>query len=815
MSLPAGPLHGVRVLDVADESGTYCGKLLADLGADVVLVEPPQGSSMRRLGPFHDDSDDPNQSLFFWHYNTSKRGVVLDLTSPEGRRRFEQLAVRADVVIETGRPSWLESAGFGCAALQALNPRLTIVSITPFGSSGPHRHHVGSDLVVQAAGGMVYVNGTPAGPPMQGAGLQAYHCGALHAAVATLLALLVREVTRIGQWVDVSLQTCAAACVEHASTTYRSEGRIVTRQETLHWTGAFRVGSCADGPILLSSLGDWTSLVEWLAADGAAGDLTDPAWADPVHRRRHCRHLFDILEDWARRHRSDELVGGAQLRRLPFAAVAPPESLPVHPQLVARRFFVPVHYPEAGYMLRHPGAPYRFSRTPWRISRPAPRLDEHTDAVFQDWVQAARPGDSFPGVGLARAAQPRVADDRQALEHGPLSRVRVLDFTWQVAGPLATRILADHGAEVIKVERCDTLDAVERRGGLGGNLNRGKRSIVIDSSTSAGLDLVRRLIAVSDVVIENFSPRVLRNWGLDDEALQRLNPGLIVAHLSGFGRSGPMEHYVSYGPTLQAMAGFTHLMQGSNGTPVGWGFSYSDAVAGVSAAVAILAALWHRGRHGEGQCIDLSQFENLITLLGPHLLALLAAKAAPVPGGNQSQEGEYSPHGIYRCADRPADGNASDRWCALAVRGDHWDRFCRVLGNPPWSGDSRFATHSDRITNRAALDAAVEAWTRRRTAEAVAAALQAEGIAASVVANAADICDRDCQLKARNGSVRVPTPEGQHVELDGLPFVLNGTPGAVRSPGPLLGEHTDVILRRVLGMTDRAIGALRTAHVVA
>jgi crotonobetainyl-CoA:carnitine CoA-transferase CaiB-like acyl-CoA transferase len=599
------------------------------------------------------------------------------------------------------------------------------------------------------------------------------------------------------------------------------------------------------------TLCDWTSLLEWVKADGMAQDLGEPAWEDLQHRRTNCRHLFDVLDAWAKEYAVADLVEAAQLRRIPFAPLLSPEMLATHPQLVGRRFFVPVQHDELGQQLLYPGAPYVFSKTPWRLRRRPPLIGEHTDEVFAEWT-SVRPAPSefgdclgrrapTPSAHAARASTWRANSAQPAPAHGAarslelagpldaqdaanstpdpqptsLRGVRVIDFTWVIAGPVATRVLADHGAEVIKVERRDTPDLGSRRAGLTGALNRGKQSLVVDMNAPQGMALVRRLIAAADVVVDNFSARVMHNWGLDYDSLRRLRPDIIALSMSGFGQTGPYRDYVSYGPTLQAMAGYSLTMRHPGGEPAGWGFSYSDTAAGHAGALAILIALWHRQRTGEGQYIDLSQFENLAALLGPSLLDALVHHRVISALGNSSQEMPAGPHGVYRCADLPGDGPARDRWCAVAVFGEaDWRRFRRALGNPRWATDDRFATERARLTHRTALDAHITAWTRTRRAEDVMAELQAAGIAAGVVANAADLCRRDPHVRARGYWTRINTPEGQSHEFDRPPFRMSLTPGGVQGPGPLLGEHTDAVLRRVLGLTPSALTELRAAGAI-
>ena len=386
----------------------------------------------------------------------------------------------------------------------------------------------------------------------------------------------------------------------------------------------------------------------------------------------------------------------------------------------------------------------------------------------------------------------------------PLDGVRVLDFTWVVAGPVTTRILADLGADVIKVERRGSLDFGDRRGGLSGTLMRGKRSVMLDLNDPRSLDLARRLAAVSDVVIDNFSARVMTNLGLDYETLRALRPDIICVRMTGFGLTGPDRDHVSYGPTLQALTGYTLLMAEPDGPPAGFGYSYSDLAGGNLGALAVVAALWHRRRTGRGQLVDLSQLEAVATLVGPTLLARGVDHASSAPTGNASEEAPGAPHGVYPCA-------GDDRWIAITVfADDEWRAFARVTG----IADERFTTRDARLANAGALDRLVAAWTRQQVAEDAATLLQRAGIAAGVVASAEDLCARDPQLAARGHFVDVPTPEGRSVRIDGPPFVLSETPARVSGPGPLLGEHTDDVLSKLLGMSTDEIAALRADGVV-
>ena len=375
-------LSGLRILDLTDLKGAMSAKLFGDMGADVIKVEPPEGDAARRIGPFLDNKPHPERSLLFWFYNTSKRGITLDLNQPAGQELLKQLAAKADVLVESAAPGTLARLGLGYDELKQLNPNLVLTSITPFGQTGPYADYRSSDLVAEALGGMIWTNGFPDEPPLHAMGLQAYHSASFFAAIGTLLALLTRDSLGEGQWVDVSIQEAVAGAVEHIAPFYHQGLGVETRRGSLHWSRYFRVARCRDGYVMHCSLGDWTSLVEWVKGDGKAQDLEDARWEDLVYRREHAEHLFDILDDWAKDYSVAELMEGAQLRRIPYAMVRPPEALADDPQLNDRGFFSAIEHPELGRTVQYPGGPIHFTVTPWRIARRPPLLGEHNTEVY-------------------------------------------------------------------------------------------------------------------------------------------------------------------------------------------------------------------------------------------------------------------------------------------------------------------------------------------------------------------------------------------------------------------------------------------------
>jgi benzylsuccinate CoA-transferase BbsE subunit len=381
--LAPAALADLRVLDLTDLKGALCAKLFGDMGAEVIKIEPPSGDAMRAIGPFLDNIPHRDRSLLYWFYNTSKRGATLDLNKAEGQEILKQLAAKADVIIESFPPGTLEQWGLSYEELKCLNPQLVLTSITPFGQTGPYRDYQSSDTVAEALGGMIYTNGFPEDAPLRALGLQAYHSASFFAAIGTMSALWVRDTVGEGQRVDVSIQEAAAAAVEHVAPFYHQGLGVQIRQGSLHWSRYFRVAKCKDGYIMHCSLGDWTSLIEWVKSDDKAQDLGEPQWEDQFYRKEQAEHLFDVLDEWAKDYSVAELMEGAQLRRIPYAMVRPPEALVEDSQLNARGFFSNIDHPELGRTVHYPGGPFFFTVSPWRIARRPPLLGEHNTDIYQ------------------------------------------------------------------------------------------------------------------------------------------------------------------------------------------------------------------------------------------------------------------------------------------------------------------------------------------------------------------------------------------------------------------------------------------------
>lgn len=392
-----GPLDGIRVLELADEKGQFCGKLMADLGADVIKIEPPGGQHTRLIGPFLADTPNRESSLSFWHYNTSKRGVTLNLESPEGRRLFRELARTADVVLETQPPGHMPSLGLGYEDLSQVNPALIMCSLTPFGQTGPWRDYLSSDLLHLAAGGQMASSGydqedVPDAPPIAPGGGNAWHIAGHYAYIGILAALYHRDMTGEGQYIDASIHEACALTTEGAIAIYLSTGEVVQRH-----TGRHASPDMSTRIQLATKGGDWVNvtrsgsnltparlkvLAEWMDEHGMAQDLLDEKYYAPDGIQDNAFHITEVMAQFFAQMPQDEIWQGGQQRDFPWGGVRTLDDLIGDPHLAERGFFVEVEHPELNQSFVYPGAAAIYNGSPWKISRRAPLIGEHNQEIL-------------------------------------------------------------------------------------------------------------------------------------------------------------------------------------------------------------------------------------------------------------------------------------------------------------------------------------------------------------------------------------------------------------------------------------------------
>lgn len=786
----------LRVLDLASPAGIYGTKLLADLGADVIRIEPAAGDPLRSAGPFYRNRPGPQRSLTYAYYNTSKRGIELDLDSASGRDAFRKLAATADIVFETGAPGEMAAKGLGYQDLKAANPGLIWAAITPFGQTGPRAGWKGNDLIAMAAGGVLFLSGFPGKTPIYSPLDQAYHLGGIAAATGALFAYNHRLNTGEGQLVDVSLQAAVATATEAALGFWDSMETIWDRKGSLGLQGFQALYQCLDGWVIGMLGNRWPNLLAWAEEVGVADDeWRNPRWHERTERDTHLAEISRLAAQLFGAQTMEQIYLRGQHYRIAFQPVRSIPNLLTDSQLAIRGYWTPVAHDDLGTTITYPGAPFLSTSGFWRIRRHAPAAGEHTTEVLTG-LQAAEPR---PAPVTAPGAKKR-----------PLEGIRIIDFSTAATGPLATRTMADHGAEVIKIEFGQRPDGTRTNiaprlpGNPGVNvsanfnaLNAGKRDLTLNMNLPGAHEIVRELIKMADIVVDNYGRDPFPKWGITYEEVRAIRPDIIMARSSTKGRSGPRNGDVGFGSGIAASAGWNTLMGFPGEPPAGIGPAYPDFTVNCHhLMIAILVAMEHRRRTGEGQYIDLSQHESTITWLGPAVLDYVVNGHVPPPRANRHDD--YSPHGVYRVA-------GEDNWIALAVDESSWEAFAGIAGEDGvYLRSEQFADHRSRKANEDDLDALIGAWTTSMEGPALVEKLQAAGIAAYSLASGKDLVE-DPQLAHRQHYVWLDHPEAGRRRWERNPFILTESEGwPVRSP--LLGEDNDWVLGELLGLSTEAVG---------
>jgi crotonobetainyl-CoA:carnitine CoA-transferase CaiB-like acyl-CoA transferase len=804
-------LSPYRVLDLTDEGAMICGQILADLGADVVLVEPPGGSRARRIGPFADDQPEANRSLNFWSLNRNKRGITIDLETGAGREDLLQLVKSSDILVESFAPGHLDRLRLDYDALAEINPGLIMVSITPFGRLGPKANWAATDLTVTAASGVLFMTGDEDRPPVYVSIPQAYLNAGAEAAVGALIALCARERDGLGQHVDVSAQTAMMMTtgfmvLAHGWNDHPAE-RVGGGLKLGHLRLRF-IYPCKDGHVNITFLfgavfGQPTRrLFEWICEDGFCDEATrDKDWSayglhlmtgqEPMEELARCT---DCIERFTLSHTKAELAEEAFRRRVLLVPISNTKDLLHSEQLKAREYWTEIEHPELRQSVIYPGPFAKFSQTPIRYRRRPPLLGEHTHEILDE----------------LRPPPARLDVRREVTSPRALEGLKVLDFTWVYAGPASMRYLADYGATVIRIESVKKIDAVRTVGpykdGHAGidrsaiycNLNISKYGLSLNLSASEAREVAIRLVKWADVVTENFSPKAMRAWAMDYESLRKIKPDLIMLSTCLNGQTGPQAMLAGYGTMGASLAGFGEITGWPDRAPDAPYSAYTDFTSPKFIAAALLAAVDHKRRTGRGQYIDLSQVEAPVHLLGRAVLDYTVNGRVQTRAGNALRE--YAPTGVYPCAGR-------DRWVALAAPTDEvWRALCKT-SEGGWAEDHRFATALGRLEHRAALDEAIGAWTAGLEPGVLEELLQGVGVPVHRVSTSVDVF-ADPQLKARGHIIYLDHPRLGPTPIETSRMRFSRTPATAASPAPEIGQHNDHVLRELLGLSDEEITEL-------
>ncbi len=775
---PSRPLRSLRVIDTTDGQGEMCGRYLADLGAEVVRVEPPTGSDTRRTGPLHE-----GVSLRDATQNANKLGVAL--ASVPDRDTFLRLLVTADIWVSTARQE--ELAALDLTDLRRRLPRLVIVSITDFGLTGPYRDFVATERVHAALSGHLCRSGVPGRRPLLPPDGILEQAVAAQAAWCALTAYYHRLRTGFGDHLDLSVHETAMQVLDppFGAGPTAGYGRPWwdfphDRPDAEHY---YPVIPCSDGHvrICLLSAPQWHALRRWL---GEPEQFQDPKYDTTLERQNAHSQLYPLIAELFATNTAMELTEEGQHRGVPIAPVLNLGQTPRLEHFHERGAFTDLEV-APGVHASAPSGYVEIDGERAGLRHRAPRLGEHDDQVLT----------SLPPT-------PQAADELEPPERGrPFRGLRVLDLGVIVVGAEAGRLFADLGAEVIKVENSKHPDGsrapftgVVSTGFAWGHRN--KESLAVDLGSAEGVRIFERLAAGADLVLSNFKPGTLEKLGIGRDRLAQINPALSVVESSALGHTGPWRRWMGYGPLVRAVTGLTDLWQdtGADGGFADGITVHPDHVVGRIVDTAALAVLIERRTTGRGRSITCSQAEAIFTALSTEIVEDSLAPGSIRPHDNAARLD--APSGVYRCA-------GEDQWCVVAVRGDADYRKLRELLDLP-----ELPRASERLDHQEDIDAAVEAWTRQRTGEAVLRELQAVGVPAGPMRRIADLAD-DPALGARRvfGTLHQPTVQDP-LPTEAHQHLSETIADAELRPAPVQGQHTREIGTRLLGMDPEEVDKL-------
>ncbi|MBI1987569.1 MAG: CoA transferase [Nitrospinae bacterium] len=794
-----GPLEGLKILDLGlAGAGPFGPSLLAELGAEVVKVEiPGEGCTMRRMPPFYEGA-----SFSKLVELRNKKSIEVDLHTAEGQALIRELVKEYDVVVENYRPGRLEGWGIGYEALKWANDRVILVRVSGFGQEGPYSHRTSYDTVGAAMGGLLHLTGYPDGPPLTPGLILCDYASAAFNALASLLAVYYREKTGRGQWADIAQYEAIFRFSEFNVAAYDKLGLVRNRTGNRHPSIApGDLFETQDHQLLVIVADSEEGFARLCQAMGREELLRDPRFGTMAHRADHAEEINGIVGAWAKGHPLAGLTRTLEEAEVPFSPIYTVRDAVKDPHYQARQSFIEMEDPVMG-RVKVPNLVPRLSETPGRIRDTGPTLGEHQREICSQLKRPHR--EERPAQSPSLSAPP---DGEQVL-----AGLRVLELGPGLAGGFGATLLADFGAEVIKIEEPGVGDPLRHRPPFDQSHSlwwsvegRNKRSLTLDLRKEKGREIFRRLVGLSDLVIESFRPGTLEAWGLGFEELKRLNPKLILVRVSGFGQSGPYRHRPSCDAVAAAFGGLTFCTGFPDGLPVKPSLSMAEYLAGLLAAISTLAALYRRQRSGKGQWVDLSLYEPLFRF---------SFRALPMYdklGVLPERRGHSLPAAGVQVVYPTRDG----KWVAILFPEDrHFARLCRAMGREELARDPRFDTIvKRRMENNELLSQIVVAWTRGMRAEELINLLEEHEIPTGLVYDIRDIFE-DPHYRARGNILTVEDPALGSVKMQDVVPKLSLTPGKVRSAGPLLGQHNEEIYRNLLDFQGEELGGLREEGVI-
>jgi crotonobetainyl-CoA:carnitine CoA-transferase CaiB-like acyl-CoA transferase len=788
-------LSHLRVVEYGSGiSAPFCARLFADMGAYVVKVEPVSGDPSRQWGPFAGEQPHPEKSGSFHFLNAGKKSVAVDLDQAAELEFFHRLLAGADVLVENMHPAERARWGMDFDALLARHPHLVVISLSPYGRTGAWADRQASDLMVQAVSALCTALGSDNRAPLALPYDQAEYQGALHAMAAALCALNERERSGRGQGIDLS---CA-----HTMLSQTGGMSLVTAKAKVKWqrsgarlkgglypTGFYEV---ADGHVCIASQHGR----QWLAFIKIMGE---PEWSKE-EKNRDVIYLGTTGDDepvdiafrsWLKSKTRKELLAMGQEHNIILGAVNSIGEALDSPQFAFRDQWGSIEIDGQSVKIPKPG--YLFEKTPTAIRSAGPVLNADG---------AALRASVLPAIKLQPSAAPRVK---------ALDGIRVLDFGWNWAGPMMGQLLADMGAEVIRVEsglRQDPMRALPIVSYFFCNNNRSKLSVTFNIADPRGAEQVLKLVKTADIVLDNFAAGVMHKNGLGYDALKTANPKIIAVSMSMAGQTGPEADMRGFASIASAYVGLESLV-GYPDTHKATGmmsFGLGDTTQAIQALIGALAALQYRNQTGEGQFVDMSQTASMGASMGVAMVEMQIKRQLDSPKGTRHTH--HAPHAIY-----PAAGN--DRWLALAVRDEkEWQALCTTMGRTDWAGDTGLSSSQGRRQRVAELDAAISAWSAEQDRDELVERLATAGIPAAPLLEMKE-CSNHPALSSRPLTWHHDQGAWDPCDIYATPWHFTATPAALYGPAPALGEQNDYVYRQLLGLSEAEVAALQAEKILA
>lgn len=791
------PLADLRVLELSDRiAGAYCGKLLRDAGATVIKVEPTSGDPLRHYTATGSDLPPGADGPLFGYLNAGKRSVVADVEHRVGQAPdpvLDDLVAGADVVVLTASRARAERTGLDPARWTDVRAPRVVVTISDFGWTGPWAERAATEFTLQAWCGATGFRGMPDGPPISvGGEAGEYVAGTMAAFGALAVARRVRH-GGPGEHLDLSV-------LEAMTLSMQSSEWLHT-----HLLKVGHIGRSVEVPSIEQAKDGFVGMTfitgqQWLdfAVLVECPELAElPELKFQLGRWAHRDRIRELIGPWMRAHTVAEIVELGELFRLPLAAVGTGATVTEQDHFRAREVF-------------RPGATGLLTpRPPWQMTSAAPAPPAPAPLLGESGTGLAWPPRSHSTRGGATGGASEL----------PLRGVRIVDLTAFWAGPSATHLLGAFGAEIIKIESVQRPDGIRFSGAMRTDVddwweygwvfqavNTNKRSVTLNLASPEGIRLVKELVAKADVVIENFSPRVMEQFGLDAEVLLAVNPRVVVARMPAFGLDGPWRDRVGFAPTMEQIAGMAWVTGLPDRLPIP-PRGVCDPLAGAHAAFAVLAALDVVDRTGVGQLVELAMIESVLNVTA---VQTLEAQAFGVVLQRQGNRGHgIATQNVYRCA-------GDDDWVAVSVRDDaDWRSLVELMGCPGWAESADLASAEGRRDRADVVDGHLASWFAIQDAGTVVDRLAAAGIPAAQVVSPSAVTDNE-QLRVRGYFEPLDHPATGSCVYPRPPFApIAGTDGRwLRTPAPTLGQHTVEVLTELCGVTETELAQLAADGVI-